>query len=181
MFARGVAYLHTAQLPVPKSLAAKSCICPTSKLIQNKQLQLLHFGHLRKTGGRGSYRLVHAAHLPFHKGLTAESSYPRTGHPMKDVHPEPAEGFFSASSVPLPSPILPTLAHPSRKSNLSRTYRVPGGGGNTGFLVRPIHLVSKSLVSPAYARLARKFLVSPTYAKTGGHPPCGKCRRADIL
>src|SRR5258705_6771837 len=60
--ARGWACLHTAcreqsrraHLPVPKIPAAKPCISITSKLIQIKRLQVLHFGHLRKTGGRGS-------------------------------------------------------------------------------------------------------------------------------
>ena len=61
MFARRWAYLHTAQFPVPKNLAAKSRVSTTSKLIEIKALQVLHFGHLQKTGGRGSYRLVHTA------------------------------------------------------------------------------------------------------------------------
>ena len=60
MFARGWACLHTAHLPVPKNLAAKPCVSISSKLIENKRLQVLYFGHLRKTGGRGSYRLVQA-------------------------------------------------------------------------------------------------------------------------
>ena len=68
MFARGVVYLHAQHLPVPKSLSAKSSVSITSKVIQAKGLQVLHFCHLRKTGGRGSY-----------------------GHLTKDVHPEPAE------------------------------------------------------------------------------------------
>src|SRR6266481_2642095 len=53
MFARGVVSLHTAHLPVQKTLASKSLVSITSKLIQNKGLQVLHSGHLRKTGGRG--------------------------------------------------------------------------------------------------------------------------------
>src|SRR6266481_3101641 len=35
-FARGVVYLHTAQLPVPKHSAAKPCISITSKLIESR-------------------------------------------------------------------------------------------------------------------------------------------------
>src|SRR3977135_2556000 len=73
-----------------------------------------------------------------------------------------------ASPEYLPSPIIPALARLFHKLNHSRTYRIPGGGGYTGFLVRPIRLVSKSFVSP-------------TCAKTEGSPPCGKCRRADIF
>ena len=53
MFARGWAYLYTAPPPVPKNPAAKPCVSITSKLIQTKGLQVLYFGHLRKTGGRG--------------------------------------------------------------------------------------------------------------------------------
>src|SRR6267378_183222 len=63
MFARGVVYLHAAHLPVPKSVSAKSRVSITSKLIQTKGLQVLHFCHLRKTGGRGSYGLVHTPPL----------------------------------------------------------------------------------------------------------------------
>jgi hypothetical protein len=59
MFARGVLSPHTAQLPVPKTLATNSRISITSKLIQTKRLQVLYSGHLRKTGGRGSYQLCH--------------------------------------------------------------------------------------------------------------------------
>jgi hypothetical protein len=104
-FARGVVYLHTAcpersrraYLPVPKNPAAKPCIFISSKLIEINGLQLHYFGHLRKTGGRGSYRLVHTPHLPVPKSLAAKSNY--SGHPAKDVHPEPAEGLFSPSEL----------------------------------------------------------------------------------
>src|SRR6202051_2629872 len=78
MFARGVVYLHVAHLPVPKSLAVKSCIPITSKLIETKGLQLHYFGHLRKTGGRGSYQLVHTALLPVPIGLAAKSNHSHT-------------------------------------------------------------------------------------------------------
>src|SRR5260221_7076360 len=75
---------------------------------------------------------------------------------------------FPAYPENLPSPIIPALARNSPKSNYSRTYGIPWGGGCTGFLVGPIRLVYNSFVSP-------------TYAKTGGYTPCGKCRRADIF
>ena len=86
MFARGVLSLHTAcpepgrraPLSVPKTLASKSRISITSKLIQTKALQVLYSGHLRKTGGRGSYRLVHTANLPVQRGHAAKSCYSRT-------------------------------------------------------------------------------------------------------
>jgi hypothetical protein len=92
-------------------------------------------------------------------------------------HPAP----FLASPENPPSPIIPTLARPSRKSNHSRTYRVPWGGGCTGFLVRPIRLVPKPFVSPAYKISVRNSFVSPTYTKTGGYTLPPKCRRADIF
>jgi len=78
MFARGVLSLHTAPLSVPKTLATNSRISITSNLIQAKALQVPYSGHLRKTGGRRSYRLVHAAHLGIERGLGAKSCYSRT-------------------------------------------------------------------------------------------------------
>jgi hypothetical protein len=39
-----------------KPSSPKPRVSITSKLIEIKGLQLLHFGHLRKTGGRGSCR-----------------------------------------------------------------------------------------------------------------------------
>ena len=97
-------------------------------------------------------------------------------------------GVFSFHSARLPtypenflSPIIPTHTRRARKSNHSRTYELPGGGGCTGSIVRPIRRASKPFVSATYAHFARNSLVSHTYAKTGGYTPCGKCRRADIL
>jgi len=45
--------IHTAQLPVRKPFQAKSRVSASSKLIETNRLQVLYFGHLRKTGGRG--------------------------------------------------------------------------------------------------------------------------------
>jgi len=99
-----------------------------------------------------------------------------------------ARGVFSFHSAPVPAslenfltPIIPTLARPSRKSNHSRTYGIPGGGGCTGFLVRPIRRASKPFDSPPYQIPVRNSFVPPPYAKTGGYTLCGKCRRADIF
>jgi hypothetical protein len=64
MFARGLVSLHTPPLLGRKPSSVKSRVSTTYKLIQNKGLQLHYFGHLRKTGGRGSYRLVHATQHP---------------------------------------------------------------------------------------------------------------------
>jgi hypothetical protein len=78
MLARGWAYLHTAPLPVPKNPAAKPCVSITSKLIQTKRLQLHYFAHLRKTGGRGSYRLVHTGGPPRRKPHGTKFNHSRT-------------------------------------------------------------------------------------------------------
>jgi hypothetical protein len=51
MFARGLVSLHTPPLLGRKSFEAKSRVSISSKLIENKRLQVLYFGHLRKTGG----------------------------------------------------------------------------------------------------------------------------------
>ncbi len=59
------------------------------------------------------------------------SNYSRTGHPTLDVHPELAEGIFSDSSYPLPQSTESSRKYPnhSSKSNYSRTYKTPRGGG----------------------------------------------------
>src|ERR1700686_283733 len=124
MLARALVSLHTPPLLGRKPSSAKSRVSITSKLIEIKGLQLQHFGHLRKTGGRGSYRLVHTAHLPVPKSLAAKSNY--SGHPTKDVHAEPAEGLFSYSSIPVGQHRAISIqpAHYSAKSNYSRTYAI---------------------------------------------------------
>jgi hypothetical protein len=49
--------LHTPPLLGRKSFEVKSRVSISSKLIETKGLQVFYFGHLRKTGGRGSYQL----------------------------------------------------------------------------------------------------------------------------
>jgi hypothetical protein len=110
MFARGWACLHTAQLPVPKHSAAKPYISITSKLIESKRLQVLYFGHLRKTGERGSYRLVHTAYLHLRKPHGSKFNHSRTYESL------------------------------SRKSNYSRTYATPRGWGVFPGLTFKFHL-----------------------------------------
>ena len=78
MFTRGVVSLHIAHLPVPKTLTSKSRVSISSKLIETKGLQLHYFGHLRKTGGRGSYQLVYTALLPVPISLAAKSNHSQT-------------------------------------------------------------------------------------------------------
>jgi hypothetical protein len=66
-FARGLVSLNTPPLLGRKSFEAKFCVSISSKLIETKRLQLHYFGHLRKTGGRGSDRLGHTAYLRLQK------------------------------------------------------------------------------------------------------------------
>src|SRR6267378_7724855 len=77
MFTRGVLSLHTAPLAVPKTLATNSRVSITSKLIENKPLQVLHSGHLRKTGGRGSYQFCQQAF--------GSPSFPRSFPPISTL------------------------------------------------------------------------------------------------
>jgi len=81
MRARGWACRHTPPFPGRKCFAAKSRISTSSKLIENKRFQVLYFGHLQKTGGRGSYRLVHTTHHPARKGPPLTPAFPTPAHP----------------------------------------------------------------------------------------------------
>jgi len=82
-FARELVSPHSPPLLDRKPSSVKSRVSTSSKLIEIKGLQLLYFGHLRKTGGRGSYRLVHTTHHLVRKSLAAQSNY--SGHSTKDV------------------------------------------------------------------------------------------------
>ena len=61
---KGPALLSSPPLLDRKPSSVKSRVCISSKLIESKGLQLQHFGHLRKTGGWGSYLLVHTTRHP---------------------------------------------------------------------------------------------------------------------
>ena len=78
-FARGLVSLHTPPLLGRKPSSAKSRVSITSKLIEIKGLQLQHFGHLRKTGGRGSYQ------LPTHHPLFPPRSFTRRSFSERGV------------------------------------------------------------------------------------------------
>jgi hypothetical protein len=78
MFARGLVSLHTPPLLGRKPSLVKSRVSISSKLIENKRFQVLYSGHLRKTGGRGSYRLVYTAYLPLRKPHGTKSHHSRT-------------------------------------------------------------------------------------------------------
>src|ERR1700719_3563096 len=106
---------------------------------------------------------LHRAALSAPLKNSTNSNYSRTGHPTKDVPPEPAEGLFSDSSVLLtnsPNSNYSRTGHPTKdvhpepaeglfsdssvlltnspNSNYSHTYATPGGRGCTGLLVRPL-------------------------------------------
>jgi hypothetical protein len=149
-FARGWAYLHIPPILGPKPPSAKSRIPISSKLIENKRFQVLYFGHLRKTGGWGSY-----------------------GHPTKDVHPEPAEGLFSDSPLSYwPTKMTPTNT-PVKNSlhSFLRTQHLP--------LARPPQLqrrrVTRLLLSPLFPLHTDPSLVCLLFPlltqKQGGTPP----------
>jgi hypothetical protein len=164
MFARGVVYLHAAHLPVPKSLAAKSSVSVSSKLIEIKGLQILHFGHLRKTGGRGSYRLVHISPLPGRKPSSVKSNH--SGHPTKDVHPEPAEGLFSYSSIPVGQHRATSFTSSTSFSSFHSPLSL--SSHSTPRLLRPTFPERNLLVSPLFQG-ARPAGMSPLYRCPDAH------------
>ncbi len=159
MFARGVVYLHAAHLPVPKTLSAKSSVSISSKLIEIKGLQLQHFGHLRKTGGRGSYRLVHTTHhaaelrphAPVRPSQRRTSPLPAVSASLCVLSASALDFLFprywpstvdcqlSASSSPL-TPIFPPLARPTlnlRIFNIFPTHRGRGVPWSDQFVKPP--------------------------------------------
>jgi hypothetical protein len=84
-FARGLVSLHTPPLLGRKPSSVKSRVSIRSKLIEIKGLQLQYFGHLRKTGGRGSYRLVHATHHPVQKSPPLIPAFPILARPLPNL------------------------------------------------------------------------------------------------
>jgi len=171
MFARGIVYLHAAHLPVPKIPAAKPCVSITSKLIETKRLQVLHSGHLRKTGGRGSY--------PLCQQEFGSPSFPRSFPPISTLaslffnHLRTLSFLGSQLSRALPASCALLCKKPGVHLYPEQTRRA-----------HPSKLQRRraiSFISPRYEHEPRKSPVSPTYAKTGGYAPTQKCRRADIL
>jgi len=109
-FARGLVSLHTPPLLGRKPSSAKSRVSISSKLIEIKRLQPHYFGHLRKTGGRGSYQLL-------------------TRHPLFPPHsplacPGRSRRGHSPSSI---SCISPAYELQPRMSLVSPTYAKTGG------------------------------------------------------
>ena len=67
-------------------------------------------------------------------------------------------------------------------ANGSKLPATPESAPSSGHGTRPTsHGSPNPFISHTYSRPARKPRTSNTYAKTGGYPPCGKCRPADIF
>jgi hypothetical protein len=127
MFARGAISLHTAQLSVSKTLASKSRVSITSKLIEIKGLQVPYFGHLRETGGWGVPIILISSPSSALPSVLARPPQPQrrrvTRHsPALSV----AQGPLATSSISIVSPTYATLRC---KSNDSPTYAKTGGWG----------------------------------------------------
>ena len=170
MFARGLVSLHTPPLPGRKSFEAKSRVSISSKLIENKRLQVLYSGHLRKIGGRGSYRLVHTV-----------SPLGRNSPPLSPIIPALARPSLN---------LFPFYIFPATGGRVPRVQpRLLTVDCSLLAVCESWATSSISFISPAYEHQPCISLVSPTYAKTGGwgviFDPTFmyylKCRRADIF
>jgi hypothetical protein len=64
-----------------KPSSVKSRVSISSKLIEIKGLQVHYFGHLRKTGERGSYQLVYATHDLVRISPPLTPAFPTLAHP----------------------------------------------------------------------------------------------------
>ena len=84
-FTRGLLSLHTPPLLGRKPSSVKSRVSISSKLIEIKGFQLHYFGHLQKTGGRGSYRLVHTTHQLVRKSPPPTPAFPTLAHPSPNL------------------------------------------------------------------------------------------------
>jgi len=179
MFARGVVSLCTTHLPVPKILAPKSRVSTTSKLIETKAVQVLHSGHLRKTGGWGLSVPINPANLI--PTASTVFSCPGTGNGRRFRHQSRVTNHQSALSIARslrPACFTgtegPALSLAEGFARARRSIHPPR-------LRAPNRFPSKSFVSPTYKFSARNSFISPTYAKTGGCTSTQKCRRADIF
>jgi len=115
MFARGVLSLHIVQLSVPKTPASNSRVSITSKLIETKRLQVLHSGHLRKTGGGGSYQLC--------KAYPARPSTLRATEHGRNLFTTHQPALSVAEGLPRTRP----KASPKRRRRLARRSFSVGG------------------------------------------------------
>ena len=138
-------FVRRAHVPGSKIPAAKPCVSITCKLTQNTRLQVLYSGHLRKTGGWGSYRLVHTA---------PHSAEKRPHTPARRSQKRPSP--LPATSANLCVLCTSALGFLSICSSLSAV---------------DCRLLAISILSPTYGISVGNSFVSPTYAKTGGYTP----------
>jgi hypothetical protein len=151
-FARGLVPLHNPPLFGRKPSSVKSRVSITYKLIQNKGLQVPYFDHLQKTGGRGSYRLVHAAH------------HPAELRPHAPVRPSQKR----TSPLPAVSANLCVLS----ASALDFVF-VRSSLSANGCLLSPLF--------PLHTRSCPVSLLVPLHTQKQGDTPPQKCRRAACL
>ena len=141
-------------------------------------------------------RAVVSLHTPPLRGpnpSSAKSNY--SGHPTKHVHPEPAEGFFSHSSLALASSLTSFLSHHSKPRarnsfpliSLHKTGGIPPAWSYqvSSVSAKGCRLMADGFLLSSFFPLDTKIpLVSPFPPlhpqKQGGVPP-QKCRRADIF
>ena len=167
----GICYhhAHTPQLLSRKPSSAKSRVSISSKLIENKGLQLQHFGHLQKIGGRGSYQLVYATHHAVRKSPPLTPAFPPLARPTLNLR---IFNIFPTTGgrVPLVRPRLTPrlfvgdgLAHPAFRLCSGRLLRRAGLG--TDHRKRAtLHwppVAGRRPLLPPHCALARKVPKSP--------------------
>jgi len=146
MLARGVVYLRAAcpersaffaarvlhrsrrvHLPDPKSLAAKSSVSISSKLIEIKGLQLHYFGHLRKTGGEGELSAgTHQSHSAFcssSTSFTSSTSFSSISSPLSLSSHSTARLLLY--TFPERNLMVSPLFQGARPAGMSPLYRCP--------------------------------------------------------
>jgi len=118
-------HAHTPPLLGRKPSSAKSRVSITSKLIEIKGFQLQYFGHLRKTGGRGSYRLVHTTHDLVRKSPPLTRAFPTLARPLPNL---PIFNIFPSIGgrvPPGPTNSSELLASPTRSTRSNHMHRTP--------------------------------------------------------
>src|SRR5882757_6416775 len=150
MLSRGWACLNNPLLLGLKFLSVKSRVSITYKLIEIKGLQLQYFGHLRKTGGRGSYRLLNATpHLALRSSPQTPASPPRL------------------SRAPFERDARHTL-------NMPIFYILPTTGGRVPWSYQPPHCPPKLQRRRAHCAIAPMVRESPD-CWTWKHPAAPRC------
>ena len=109
---------------------------------------------------------VQRAHLPAPKNLTPKSNY--SGHPTKDVHPEPAEGLFS------PSELSTNGCRPSASSSTPFLSPISNSRASS-FQVLALSFISRSFTNPRASNGFRTLT-----SKVRGTPPAWSDQSASL-